>query len=144
MKEITAFDRMAKSVNHVTRKWNLKFTFKSLDYILNNENVSLVQCAEGIFPAHGQTKSDCDYDPMRAVKLLLMAGDVGSIGMMNIDELEGRALDRMDEWREKVGSMDMLHVYLVGLLREKHFFSGALPIGQKIEQIKKTLGLTKD
>lgn len=140
MKEITAFDRMVKEVSTITRKWNLKFTFASIDYLLNVENVSLIQCAEGIFPAYGQSKEDCDYDSMKAIKILLMAGDVGSTGLKDIDELEKRALDRMDEWRKKTGNMDMLHTYLVGILKEEHFFSGALPVGQKINQILKQIG----
>lgn len=139
MKDINDIDRILKDFSRITKKWGLKYTFKSLDYILNIERVSLLQCAEGKFPTFEKTKIEADYEPMTAVKILLLAGNINNIGYDDFEKLENRVFEQMEEWRKKVGDISLLHVYLVSVIRNEHFFSGALPIGQKIEQVLKNV-----
>lgn len=124
-----AAQQIKEAADRLMRIWGLKWTFKSLDYILNTERVSLVQCAQAYFLDSDITGESAEKDVTRSVKILLMAGEMGFSGLSDIKELESQAYEKMEEWREVFGDLNALLLLIVERLREDHFFSEDLPVG---------------
>ena len=129
-------DGLSQLADEIIKTWKLKWSFKALDFIVNTERVSLTQCAQAFF-IDNLSKEAAQMDVERAVKILLMAGIYGSNSNIEYKELEDKAYEYIEIWRQKLGSVDLLHLILVERLRDEHFFSEGLLVGMKL--IRKTL-----
>lgn len=129
-------DGLRQVADTIIKTWQLKWSFKALDFIVNTERVSLTQCAQAFF-VDNLNKEAADIDVERAVKILLMAGIYGSNSNLEYKELEDKAYEYIEIWRGKIGSIDLLHLILIERLRDEHFFSEGLLVGMSL--IRKTL-----
>lgn len=124
---------LSQLADEILKTWKLKWSFKALDFIVNTERVSLTQCAQAFF-VDRLNREAAEMDVERAVKILLMAGIYGSDSNIEYNELEDKAYKYIEIWREKMGSLDLLHLVLVERLRDEHFFSEGLLVGMKLAQ----------
>lgn len=129
-------DGLRQVADTILKTWQLKWSFKALDFIVNTERVSLTQCAQAFF-VDNLSKEAADIDVERAVKILLMAGIYGSSSNLEYKELEDKAYEYIEIWRGKIGSIDLLHLIIIERLRDEHFFSEGLLVGMSL--IRKTL-----
>lgn len=101
--------------------YNLEWTFRSIRYILNKENTSFGQLRSCVYIQDGQGV----FDYIRSVLLLIKAGLVGSKQFSEADsKLEDKAYDIMEDWRENFGSISSLHLLIIYIMEQKHFFIG--------------------
>lgn len=112
------YDRQMETIND----WGLRWTIRSIDYIVENRNVTFTQLRTCVFKI-GSTPT---YDLSRAVRLILEAGLVGSKQYKSneMDKCRDRAYELMELWREKHGFIGVLHILLINIMEKKHFFMG--------------------
>mgnify|MGYP003307474063 FL=1 len=67
----------------------------------------------------------------KATKIILIAGHIERYSK-DFEEEEKLALDRMDEWRTKIGNIALLHMILVSILKNKHFFLEGLMVAEDV------------
>lgn len=105
------------------KSYNLKWTFRSIEYLVKEEGVSLNQLRGCVFNIGGEVK----YNLEEATKLLIVAGLIGEAGKYN-KETYDKALDRayeiLDDWRENEGFIGILHMLMIQIMEDKHFFMG--------------------
>lgn len=103
-------------------EYGLKWTFRSINYILNTCNVSFGQLRSCVFVRDEQAY----FDYFKATMLLIKAGLVGSkqYNENQKEELENKAYDIIEDFRETVGFVGTLHILIIQEMEEKHFFMG--------------------
>ena len=104
------------------RSYNLEWTFRSINYVLNKENVSFGQLRSCVYIQNGQGV----FDYIKSTMILIKAGLVGSkqIPESNPQGLEDRAYDIIEDWRDTFGFIGTLHLLIIKTMEEKHFFMG--------------------
>lgn len=101
---------------------NLKWTFRSIEYVVNTEGYTLNQIRGAVFDVNGTLQHDIE----RSAKILLSAGLVNPATVSPDDyrAVKERAAEICEEWREKFGYVGVLQILLVDLMEKKHFFIG--------------------
>lgn len=117
MKESKRVKEIKKTMERLLKSWDLHFSFKGWDMCVNRENVSLAQLRAAKFEGKDDTITNVEL----AVKILLKCGLIVNFNGNN-EALENRVLECMEEWRREVGSVDILHMILIRIMEEKHFF----------------------
>lgn len=102
--------------------FNLEFTYKSLRYILNKENISLGQLRSCVYINKDTNQAYFDY--IQSTLILIKAGLVGASSEQNPDikKLEDKAYELLDTWRVNFGSVISLHLMIIKCLEDNHFF----------------------
>lgn len=100
---------------------NLKWTYRSINYLVNREEITFNQLRSCIFTTK---KGEARVDIERAVYYLLVCGliGLGRIEEKDYIKAEDQAYIIMENWREKVGSISILQCLCVDTLENKHFF----------------------
>lgn len=101
---------------------NLKWTFRSIEYIVNREGYTLNQIRGAVFDVNGTLQHDIE----RSAKLLLSAGLVNPATVSPDDyrAVKERADEICEEWRDRFGYIGVLQIMLVDIMEQKHFFIG--------------------
>ena len=115
-----------KEYNDVVNKinsYNLNWTHRSIEYIVNKRNITFNQLRSCQFK-YGKNNDQVGYNVYKACSLIIQAGLVGSKQVKETDLalLEEKAADIIDEWREEVGYIGILHIILINIMEKKHFF----------------------
>ena len=102
--------------------YNLKWTFRSINYILNTCNVSFGQLRSCVYIKDGQGY----FDYIKSSLYLIKAGLVGSgqYKETDTDKLDNRAYDIIEDWRDNFGFIGTLHLLIIHEMEIKHFFMG--------------------
>lgn len=102
--------------------YNLKWTFRSINYVLNTCNVSFGQLRSCVYLRDGQGY----FDYIKSTMYLIKAGLVGSGQYKETEtgKLEDRAYDIIEDWRECFGFIGTLHLLIIHEMETKHFFMG--------------------
>lgn len=102
--------------------YGLKWTFRSINYVLNTCNVSFGQLRSCIYLKDGQGY----FDYIKSTMYLIKSGLVGSGQMTenDTDRLENRAYDIIEDWRNSFGFIGTLHLLIIHEMETKHFFMG--------------------
>jgi len=102
--------------------YNLKWTFRSINYILNTCNVSFGQLRSCVYIKDGQGY----FDYIKSTLYLIKAGLIGSgqYKETEADKLDNKAYDIIEDWREAFGFIGTLHLLIVHEMEVKHFFMG--------------------
>ena len=114
--DIAAYNKAVELVN----TYGLKWTFRSIEMLLNIKKVTLNQLRACLFDVDGKTQ----YNVELACKYLIMAGLINKDNQNKIDELEDKAYEILDSWRENVGFIGVLHIIIVNIMESRHFFMG--------------------
>ena len=128
--EITDKDAEIKQVEEDTfnlaldkfRSYNLAWTFRSINYVLNFEHVSFGQLRSCVYVQDGQGV----FNYIRSTLSLIKAGLIGSkqLSENDTEKLENRAYEIIEDWRESFGFIGTLHLFIINAMEEKHFFMG--------------------
>ena len=105
------------------KSYKLKWTFRSIEYLVKEEGVPLTQLRACAFNINGEVK----YDLEKSTKLLIVAGLIGEAGKYNRETYEkalNRAYEILDDWRENEGHIGILHMLMIQIMEDKHFFMG--------------------
>lgn len=104
--------------------YGLEWTFRSINYVLNKENVSFGQLRSCVYMQDGQGV----FDYIKSTMSLIKAGLVGSkqISESNEKALEDRAYEIIEDWRNTLGFIGTLHLLIIHTMEEKHFFMGTV------------------
>lgn len=102
--------------------YRLDWTFRSINYILNKENVSFGQLRSCVYLKDGQGV----FDYIKSTLYIIKAGLVGSkqYRETEVQALEDRAYDIIEDWRNTFGYIGTLHLLLIHEMETKHFFMG--------------------
>lgn len=102
--------------------YGLKWTIRSIDYIVENRNVTFNQLRTCTFKA-GTTPT---FNLSKAVRLIIEAGLIGSNQFKSneLDKVRDRAYEIMEDWRNNYGYIGVLHILLINIMEKKHFFMG--------------------
>ena len=95
----------------------LRWTFKSIEYMLEEEEITLNQLRACVFK---NKVGEVVYNIEKAVELIIVAGLVNEID--DYRKRFERANEIMEEWREKFGFIGVMQVLLINIMEEKHFF----------------------
>lgn len=114
--DIEAFNKAVDIVNSLGLNW----TFRSIELLTYNKKVTLNQLRACLFEIDGKPQ----YNVELACRYLIMAGLINKDNQSKIDELEDNAYDILDSWREKVGFIGVLHIIIINIMENKHFFMG--------------------
>ena len=125
----------------VLRKLGLKWTFRSIEYLVNREDITLNQLRSCVFR---NIKGEIKYDIEKAVKYIITAGliDPKTITPESFEEKMESAIDMMDEWREGYGFVGTMQILLINIMEKKHFFMDTP--GVKILEYLASKNLQKD
>lgn len=118
--EEDTFNLAVKKLN----SYGLEWTFRSINYVLNKENVSFGQLRSCVYMQDGQGV----FDYIKSTMSLIKAGLVGSkqISESNEKALEDRAYEIIEDWRNTLGFIGTLHLLIIHTMEEKHFFMGTV------------------
>lgn len=117
---VAAEEKILATAQEKLTGYGLKWTFRSIEYALNKENVTFGQLRSCVY----MTKEGPAFDYVRSVKLLIKAGLVGSKQISDSDaqKLEDRAYEIMEDWREYFGYLGTLHLLMIDRMEKLHFF----------------------
>jgi hypothetical protein len=127
--DIAAYNKAIDLVN----TYGLKWTFRSIEMLLNIKKVTLNQLRACLFDIDGKAQ----YNVELACRYLIMAGLINKDNQNKIDELEDKAYEILDSWRENVGFIGVLHIILVNIMESRHFFMGETEGGIMSQIMKK-------
>ena len=118
--EEDTFNLAVKKLN----SYGLEWTFRSINYVLNKENVSFGQLRSCVYMQDGQGV----FNYIKSTMSLIKAGLVGSkqIPESNEKALENRAYEIIEDWRNTFGFIGTLHLLIIHTMEEKHFFMGTV------------------
>lgn len=102
------------------KSWKLKYTIGSCDFALEIEDVTLIQLRRAVFI---NSKEEIATNYIKAVRILLEIGLCYKIE--DYEALKKEALRLMEEWRNKFGSIEALHIVLIRYMENNHFFIGS-------------------
>lgn len=113
-------ERAYNSALNKLLSYNLNWTFRSINYILNSERTSFGQLRSCVYMQDGQGV----FDYIKSTILLVKAGLVGSkqIAESDSERLEDRAYEIIEDWRNNIGFIGTLHLLIINLMEERHFF----------------------
>lgn len=114
--DIEAYNKAVDIVNSLGLNW----TFRSIELLTYNKKVTLNQLRACLFEVDGKPQ----YNVELACRYLIIAGLINKDNQNKIDELEDKAYDILDSWREKVGFIGVLHIIIINIMENKHFFMG--------------------
>lgn len=102
--------------------YGLKWTIRSIDYIVENRNVTFNQLRTCTF----KTGTTPTFNLSKAVRLIIEAGLIGSNQFKSneLDKVRDRAYEIMEDWRNNYGYIGVLHILLINIMEKKHFFMG--------------------
>ena len=107
-----------KAKNFISEK-GLTWSFKSVDYLVNKKDISLGQIKSLVFL---DNNGNPVFDLLKATKLAIVAGLINKDNKDNIEELEDKAMDIIEEFTENFGNISVLHTLIINIMTEKHFF----------------------
>lgn len=107
-----------KAKNFISKK-GLTWSFKSVDYLVNKKDISLGQIRSLVFL---DNNGNPVFDLLKATKLAITAGLINKDNKDNIEELEDKAMDIIEEFTENFGNIAVLHTLIINIMTEKHFF----------------------
>lgn len=121
--EIQAREELVNLAFEKITSYGLDWTFRSINYIVNREGLTFNQLRSCVFK---NSKGEVAYDYMKATLLIIQAGLVGSkqIPESNREELENKAYDIIEDWRNSFGYVGTLQILLINIMERKHFFMG--------------------
>lgn len=102
---------------------NLNWTHRSIEFVINKRNVTFNQLRSCQFK-YGKNNDQVGYNIYKACSLIIQAGLVGSKQVKETDLalLEEKASEIIENWREEVGYIGILHIVLINIMEKKHFF----------------------
>lgn len=121
--EIQAREELVNLAFEKITSYGLDWTFRSINYIVNREGLTFNQLRSCVFK---NSKGEVAYDYMKATLLIIQAGLVGSkqIQESNREELEDKAYEIIEDWRNSFGYVGTLQILLINIMERKHFFMG--------------------
>jgi len=111
---------IAKAKDYI-KQLGLRWTIRSIEYLVNRENISLNQLRACVFDRGGNVV----YDIERATKYIIMSGLISK--QCDSDaylSIEDRAYEVLEHWQEEFGYIGVLHMMLIEQMETKHFFMG--------------------
>ena len=116
-------EKVLKEALAKLNSYGLEWTFRSIEYVINKENLSFGQLRSCVYMRDGSTV----FDHVKSTILLVKAGLVGSkqIEETKAKELEDRAFEIIEDWRSTFGYIGTLHILIINQMESKHFFMGA-------------------
>lgn len=122
-------------------EYGLDWTFRSINYIVKRHNITFNQLRSCIFKGKD---GEVGYDLFKAVQLIIEAGLVGSkqIEENKTSELENKAYDIIEDWRNNLGYIGILQILLINIMEKKHFFMGTQDL--KVLELLSYKNLQKD
>ena len=102
--------------------YGLSWTFRSIEYVINKENIGFGQLRSCVYMKSGQAV----FDYVKSVLLLVKAGLVGSkqINESDVKALDDKAWEIIEDWRNEFGYLGTLHILIINQMETKHFFMG--------------------
>lgn len=111
---------IAKAKEYI-KQLNLKWTIRSIEYLVNRENISLNQLRACVFDRGGTVV----YDIERATKYIIMSGLISrQCDDTTYTLIEDKAYEVLEHWQEEFGYIGVLHMMLIEQMESKHFFMG--------------------
>lgn len=102
--------------------YNLNWTFRAINFVLNKKNVSFGQLRTCVYQ---NEKGEGYFDYIRSVITLVEAGLIGSKQVEETDKnLEDKAYEIIEDWRDNVGFIGTLHLFIINEMETKNFFMG--------------------
>lgn len=125
--QIKAREKLVELAIDKINSYGLTWTIQSIEYIVNKENVTFNQLRSCTFK---NADGDVCYDLIRAVRLIIQAGLVGSkqISENNMEMLKNKAYEIIEDWRNDFGYIGTLQILLIDIMEKKHFFMGTQDI----------------
>lgn len=121
--EIAEREQLYSEATDRINSLGLKWTFRSIEYIVNRENITFNQLRSCVFKNKG---NEVKYDLEQAVKYIIASGLINPRTCTNEDynECLAKAYDIMESWREEFGFIGILQILLINAMEKKHFFMG--------------------
>lgn len=106
--------------------YGLEWTFRSIRYVQSKEKTSFSQLRSCVYRVDGENQ----FDYLRSVISLVKAGLVGSKQVEDTDAkgLEDKTYEILENWAEDY-SLAIMHLLIIQVLEEKHFFTGDRDLG---------------
>lgn len=111
-------ETLSKELDDFVSNLNLTWSYRSVEYLTRKERISLGQLRSCIFLVDGEPT----YDTVRAIKYIIMSGMITKDNMNKLKELEDEAYEIVEKFMEEVGYFGALHIKLIKMMEEKHFF----------------------
>lgn len=120
--------------------YNLNWTFRSINYVLNKCNISFGQLRSCVYI---NSEGQAYFDYIKSVVTLIKAGLIGSNQVKETDSnIEEKAYEIIEDWRENFGFIGTLHLFIINTMEEKNFFMGRAD--QAVMQVMSSKNIQKD
>lgn len=119
--DIVVNEELYNKALETLNSFGLEWTHRSIDFVLNKENISFGQLRSCVYSIDGSAV----FNYSRSVKTLIKAGLIGSkqFNSTQTNELEDKAYDIMEKWRDSFGGyLGTLHLLIINQMETKHFF----------------------
>lgn len=136
-KENEAYEQMYSLALEKLSSYGLEWTFRSIDYILNKENVSFGQLRSCVY----QQGKQAVLNYLKSTIYLIKAGLIGSKQFKpeETEKLDNRAFEIMEDWRNAGFYTGTLHLMIINQMETKHFFMGSPDQGVMRHLVQKNL-----
>lgn len=106
----------------ILNSYGLVWNYESIDYILNIANISFGQLRSCLYIVNGQGV----FNVIKSTLTLIQAGLLGSgqYQLKDYNVIKESAYKILDDWRVKFGSVTTLHLLIIYVMEQKHFFTG--------------------
>ena len=133
-------DDRLKKIRAVYKHLALSFTFRSVDYLLNVEEISMQQLRSCSFI---MSDDKIIYDVDRAAILCIKAGLVGSkqCDANNIACINEKTAEIVDSWLNNVGSLSVLYLLSMEQMEKVSFFMSSVEMNLMNEMLKSSSSL---
>ena len=113
-----AFNEANDKLNSYGLEWN----FRSINYVLNKENISFGQLRSCVYLVNNSPV----FDYIKSTLTLIKAGLIGSKQVKESEYklLENKAYEIIEDWRSNIGFIGTLHILIIKVMEDKHFFMG--------------------
>lgn len=99
---------------------NLAWTYKSINMIVRNENLSFNQLRSCVYM---NKNKEGYYDLYKSVYLLIKSGLIGSNQLSITDKtIDTKVEEIIENWRSEIGFIGILHILMIKQMEDKHFF----------------------
>lgn len=113
------YNNMVNKINELGLEW----THRSVEYIVYKRGITFNQLRSCQFK-YGDNNNEVGYNLYKACNYIIQAGLVGSKQVKETDLalLDIKAQEIIENWREEVGFIGILHIILINIMEKKHFF----------------------
>lgn len=113
---------MYEKAQNKINKLGLSWTFRSIDYLVNREGITLNQLRSCVYKK--ENSDEIEYNIYKSCVYIIASGLINpkTITIDEYNNLVDNAKDIVEDWRFNFGNIGILQIILINIMQVKHHF----------------------